>query len=147
MRLLALAVLLALAPFAAADSEQGATVGLNLGFVSPGLWDLFWLDTPGGATSVQLTWAASLFPGADYDLRLYAPGALDDGVVEPHELVDESVTRTFAPHAESLSLGLPAGRYVAAVCPFQTQAETYTLAASPGNLAFASTGPGYETTL
>jgi hypothetical protein len=127
-------------PLAAADTEQGATVGVNLGFVAPGLWDVFQLDTSG--TGVSLAWAASLFPGADYDLRVYRGDALQDGALTPNEEVASSLTRTFAPHTEQVGVG--AGRFLVAVCPFQAQGETYTLSAPSGELRFAAAAVGYE---
>lgn len=128
-------------PVVAADSEQGATVGLNLGTESRGLWDVFWLQHGGGGAGISLSWAASLFPGADYDLHLYRGDALDDGQLLPSELIAKSQTRTFATHTEALGLGLNAGLYLVAVVPWQTQGETYTLQAA-GNLEYATTAVG-----
>lgn len=128
-------------PTAWADTEQGATVGLNLGYESRGLWDVFWLEHPGGGAGLSLSWAPSLFPGADYDLHLYRGDALDDNELLPDELIAKSQTRTFAPHAESINVGLPTGLYLVAVVPWQTQAEVYTLGAA-GNLEFAATAVG-----
>lgn len=132
-------------PAVAADSEQGATVGVNLGYIAPGLWDAYWYQHPGGGASFSLSWAPSMFPGADYDLHLYVPTALNDGYLSPTELIIKSNQRTFAPHVEGFSLGLAAARYVVAVVPFQTQAETYTVSTAGGDLAFAAVAVGYIT--
>lgn len=140
--LLALA-LVPLAPTALSDTEQGATVGVNLGAIAPGLWDAFWYQHPGGGASFSLSWAPSLFPGADYDLHVYKPGALDDGYLAQSELVAKSGTRTFAAHTEAISASLPAARYVVAVVPFQTQGEVYTLSATPGQLQYAAAAVGF----
>lgn len=126
----------------AADSEKGATVGLDLGDQSVGLWDVFQYDHPGGVAGLGLSWAPSLFPGADYDLHLYPSSALDDRVLLSEETIAASAQRTFEPHAEGLSLTLPAGRYYVAVMPWQTQGEIYTLTAATGVLEFATTAPG-----
>ena len=145
MRPTLLLVLFALVapPLATADTEQGATVGVNLGLIAPGAWDAWWYAHPGGSATLSLSWAASLFPGADYDLHLYQPTALDDGYLSQTELIAKSNTRTFAPHTESLAPTLSAATYVVAVVPFQTQAETYTLSATPGQLQFAGVAVGY----
>ena len=141
--ILALPALLLLAPtVGAADSTEGATVGLNLGYESRGLWDLYWWHHPGGSPEASLSWAESLFPGADYDLRLYREGALDDNVLSDAELIAKSQTRKWAPHVETLAEPLPAGLYVLAVVPWQTQAEVYELTASAGDLEFAATAAG-----
>lgn len=126
----------------AAESEQGATVGLNLGYQSVGLWDVYEYDHPGGTTGLGLSWAASLFPGADYDLHLYPYAALDDLVLLSEEMLADSSQRTFAPHVESIAYPAPAGRYYVAVMPWQTQGEVYTLTAASGVLRFATTAPG-----
>lgn len=142
--LLLLSLTLAL-PTVPADTEQGATVGLNLGFIAPGLWDAYWLDHAGGGAALTLSWTNLPFPPADYDLHLYRGDALNDGVLLPGELIAQSSTRTFNAHAESLGVGLPGGRYVVAVVPFQTQAELYTLSAA-GSLSFAAIAPGFIAT-
>lgn len=141
---LALAALaLACPPVAVADTGQGGTVGVNLGYVAPGAWDAWWYQHAGGGAAIELSWARSVFPGADYDLHLYKPGALNDGYLAQSELVAKSSTRTFAPHAEALSLDLPAARYVVAVVPFQTQLETYTLSTAGGDLQYAAMAVGF----
>lgn len=140
---LALAFLVASFPSAGADTEQGATVGANLGFMAPGAWDAWWYAHPGGGAAVSLAWEESLFPGADYDLHLYAPSALDDGYLAQAELIAKSNARTFAQHTEGIALTLGAATYVVAVVPFQTQAETYTLTTAGGDLQFAAVAVGY----
>lgn len=129
-------------PAGAADDAHGATVGLNLGYVAPGVWDLYRYAHPGGDATLALSWSNLPFPPADYDLHLYAPHALDDGMLLPEERIADSSTRTFAPHDESIALALPAARYVVAVVPFQTQGEIYTLESGSGDLAFAALAPG-----
>lgn len=146
MRTLVLAGLLLLLPTAVADTEYGSTVGMNLGYVSPGLWDLYHFDVAGGGVSLVLSWQRGLVVPSDYDLRLYRPGALDDGALVDGEMVAEARTRTFAVHEERMDLGLAAGTYVAAVVPFQTQEETYRLQSSAGQLRYATTAAGYEAT-
>lgn len=145
MSRLVLLALVALAPLAVADEEQGSTYGANLGYVAPGLWDTYWLSTPGGVVSAALSWAETgVFPFADYDLHLYAPGAFDDGFLEPSELVAESSQHPYAHHDEALTYAAPSGGlYVVAVVPFQAQGETYTLSASPGDLQEAGKAFGY----
>lgn len=146
MRTLLLALtLVALAPLAVADEERGGTVGLNLGYIAPGLWDAYWYQHPGGGAGLSLSWAPSLFPGADYDLHLYRPDALNDGYLSQSELLAKSNQRTFAAHVESLGLSLSAARYVVAVVPFQTQGEIYTLQSAGGDLQFAAVAAGYIT--
>ena len=141
MRALLLPLLL-LAPLAAADTEQGATTGWNLGVLAPGLWDVYQVDHPGSAT-FSLTWEESVaFPFADYDLRLYRPGAFDDQYLEPRELVAASEQHPYAHHSEAFSHAGPAGRYWLAVVPFQAQMETYTVYSS-ARLAFSTTAVGY----
>ena len=145
MRLLAVGALLVLTlPVAVAGpSEQGATVGLNLGVTSVGVWDAWQFDHVGGTATLGLSWAPSLFPGADYDLHLYTGDALDDNALTQDELIAKSQTRTFAAHVESIVRTLPAGRYYVAVMPWQTQAETYTLTANAGHLNYAAAAPGF----
>ena len=146
MRLLFAALaLLALAPLAAADEAEDATVGLNLGYVAPGLWHVYAFDTPGGALSLGLTWVESgVFPFADYDLRVYRPGSLaNDEELDDAELLAESSQHPYTTHSEALSLSLAPGVYDVAVVPFQTQMERYTLSAAPGTLAFQANAFGY----
>lgn len=138
---LALAVTLAF-PAAMADTERGSGVGMNLGFVQPGTWDIYHFATSGGAIQLDLTWASSLFPFADYDLRLYRPGALDDNTLTDDELLTHSSNSggTF----ERINAGLAAGTYVVAVAPFQAQNEQYTLRSNVGDLRFAATALGTQ---
>lgn len=145
MRVLALIALAALlAPFAGADSESGVAPGMNLGVLAPGLWDLYWMTTAGGGETVTLTWTPAPLFFSDHDLRVYRPGALDDGALADSELVAESSNRPFAHHSEGLALGLAPGTYVAAVVPWQTQGETYTLTTSSASLTFATTAIGFQ---
>lgn len=143
MRALAfgLALLFAL-PLAAADTERGSGIGMNLGFVQPGTWDIYRFITAGGTVQLDLTWAASLFPFADYDLRLYRPGALDDSTLTDNELLAESWNRggTF----ERITIPLAANTYVVAVAPFQAQNEQYLLKSNTGDLQFQATAIGTQ---
>lgn len=145
MRALVLLAFLVVVPLAVADDETGSTYGLNLGYVAPGVWDAYWFDAPGGTLSASLSWEdAAPFPFADYDLHLYRPGAFDDGSLTPSELVAESSNHPYAHHAEALAYAAPApGLYVVAVVPFQAQGETYSLAATPGDLQPAGKAFGY----
>lgn len=145
MRSLVLLSLVALVPLAVADQEEGATVGLNLGYVAPGVWDVYWFNAPAGGLSLSLSWAETgIFPFADYDLHLYRPGAFADAYLEDHELLAYSADHPYAHHAEALTYPAPAGGlYVVAVVPFQAQAETYTLTATPGDLQPAGQAVGY----
>lgn len=134
----ALAVLLVLLlPCVAADTAHDGTVGLNLGVVAPGLWNAWAFETgAGGSFSISLTWAETgVFPFADYDLRLYEPGALDDQQFEQSEQVAESSAHPYAHHSEAMNVALAPGRYWIAVVPFQAQGEQYTLTTSGGTLA------------
>lgn len=138
------ATLLALAPLAAADSRTGSTYGMNGGLVQAGVWDVYTFDKVGGTSTatIRLTWDASLFPGADYDLRLYRPGALADGVLRDDELVTAAETRSFSTREEVITRTLADGKYVVAVVPFQAQGERFTLSADPGWLNVAGRAPG-----
>lgn len=140
----ALAILPLLAPTLLAGSGQGSTVGVDLGYVQPGLWDMWWFEKAGGtsAATIVLSWEESLFPGADYDLRLYREGALDDRRLSSSELLAASETRTFDPHQERIDATLAPGVYVVVVVPFQTQGEVYTLQADPGFVDYAGVALG-----
>lgn len=135
---------LALAPLAAGTTATGSTYGVNGGYAYAGVWIVYEFDKVGGTSPAvfDLTWEKSLFPGADYDLRLYRPGSLDDGVLRNSELLNASETRSFATRHESLARVLPEGKYVVAVVPFQTQGERFTLSAEPGWLNLAGRAPG-----
>lgn len=139
-----LAVFATLSPLAGADSKSGSTYGANGGFAYAGVWDVYTFDKVGGtsAATIALSWDASLFPGADYDLRLYRPGSLDDGVLRNSELVTANETRSFTVRDTAITRTLAEGRYVVAVVPFQTQGERYTLSAEPGWLRFEGRAPG-----
>lgn len=132
---LPLLLLLALAPplpAAGAGSGSEGGVGMNLGYVDVGLWDLWYFDKVDGASwaTFHLTWEGSLL-GADYDLRLYPPGSLDDGALDEPALA-WSEARAFSPRSEGFSLSLPEGKYVLAVVPYQAQGERYVVTADPG---------------
>jgi hypothetical protein len=139
MRALALALVLVAAalPVAGADSESQRAVGMNLGYVQPGTWCVYYYTTAGPST-LSLTWQQGMFPFADYDLRLYRPNALQDGALEQHELIAESSQHPYAHHSEHLAVDLAPGTYTVAVAPFQAQGETFTLVASPGDLQLAT---------
>ena len=129
-------------PAVPADSVDGATVGVNLGYVVPGLWDVYYFASTGAPATLKLTWAPGPLVPADYDLRLYRPGALDDNRLLDDELLAAADYRSFTPHTEIITFSGPAAVYVVAVVPFQTQGEVYTLDATPGDLAFATIAPG-----
>lgn len=132
---------------AAGPLVTGGSVGVNGGYASAGVWDLHWfvIEKEAGTTAatLNLTWAPSLFPGADYDLRLYREGALEDDVLQDEELLAESSTRSFSVRAERLEVTLAPGQYVVAVVPFQAQRETYTLRSDVGDLQRAAYAPGF----
>lgn len=145
LRAATLVLALALVPVAAADQSQDATVGLNLGVVAPGLWDIFAFHSPGGAVDVTLTWVEpALFPFADYDLQIYQPWANDDGDFDDHELVARSAHHPYAHHSERALVHLAQARYWIAVVPFQAQLEKYTLTTSTGALDFEESVFGYQ---
>lgn len=144
VRILAFLAILLL-PLAAADVEQGRGVGLNLGGIAPGTWDIYQFDTTGGAVSLVLTWTPAIVFFADYDLFLYPPGALNDNVLDDSERMAVSWNHPFAHHSERIDIAIGAGRHYVAVVPFQTQAETYTLSSSSGSLDLASTAVGIQT--
>jgi len=145
VRLVPLAVLLLLVPLAAADSETGRTVGLDLGNSSVGSWDVYQFGISGGTTVLSLTWAGSQFPipFADYNLFLYPPGSFDDNSLANNERLAESWHGGgFQP--ESINRVLPAGTYWVAVAPWQTQGETYTLWSNTGSLTLAARAQGVQ---
>ena len=141
MRLPLVLAILALVPVAAAGSEQGATLGADLGFVAPGVWDVWYVDLA-GAFTVTLTWEPAVVFFADYDLHLYVPHALDDGFLARSELLAESVQHPHAHHSEAVSGVLGPGTFLAAVVPYQTQMEVYTLA-GPAGVRYAAPAPGF----
>jgi hypothetical protein len=143
-----LLVLLALLPFAPAhaDSATGGSEGVNGGYVDVGAWDLFEVDAGGGVLSISLDWGKGLVPfGADYDLRLYPPGSLDDGVLDENP-VAVSERRSFNEGHEGIDAALPPGRYVLAVVPWQAQGETYVLRANGSLTVVEPPAPGVEVT-
>jgi hypothetical protein len=139
--LLALALLTLLAPLGAAESQQGATLGVDLGYVAPGVWDVWHVELAGLFT-VTLTWEAPPVFFSDYDLRLYQPGALDDRLLTDDELLAESSQHPLMHHSESITGSLGPGVYLAAVVPYQTQMEIYTLT-GPGAVQYAAAAPGF----
>lgn len=141
-RLLTTIALLGVVPFAGADSVQGEALGADLGDTSVGEWHVYWLATGGGATTLSLTWVTSVFPFADLDLRLYRPGALDDGALTDDELMADSSQRGGA--HESITHGLAGGQYVVAVVAWQAQNERYTLTSSSGDLEVAASTVGIQ---
>lgn len=142
---LVLLLALPLVPLAGADQESGSSVGVNLGYVSPGVWNLYTFATPGGPVTLTLSWQQPLaFPFADYDLRLYVPTALDDGSLVDSELIAQSSQHPYKHHDERIDTPVGAGTYWVAVVPFQTQNERYTLTANPGDLQFAGPAVGYQ---
>lgn len=134
----------ALAPHALADTRTGGAYGMNGGAASVGVWDVYFFDKVGGTSTatLALNWTNGLFPGADYDLRLYRPGALDDGVLRDNELITASEQRSFTVRSESITRVLAEGKYVVAIVPFQAQGERFTLSADPGWLNVAGRAPG-----
>jgi|SRR5581483_7591657 len=138
-RLCALALLLvALSPLAGATDVAGSSYGVNGGYVDVGLWRLYEIDHPGGVLDLQLSWSLGLFPcGAKYDLYLYPPGSLDDGVLNERPLAI-SEDHACNHHFQELLLSEPAARYVIAVVPWQAEGEVYQLHASAGNFYVVS---------
>lgn len=133
MRALLVVLFLLLVPVAPAETERGGTYGVDAGYVDVGLWDLWYYDKTEGTSlaTLSLTWGTSPFPGADYDLLLYPPGSLDDGVLDEAPIAT-SETRSLTQRIETIHLVLPEAKYVVAVVAHQAQGETYTLAADPG---------------
>lgn len=141
---LALALLLPLAPLAEADEERRSSVGVNLGYVAPGLWQLYRFASPGGVVDTSLTWVPpTLFPFADYDLRIYEPWAMDDGRLSDHELAAHSSQHPYQHHSERIVVPLGVATYWIAIVPFQTQNEPYTLTTNVGDLQYAGVAFGY----
>ena len=148
MRAAPLALVLVLAPAllpqATADQYQDATIGVNLGVVAPGIWDMFYLHSAGGILDARLTWLEpEHFPFADYDLRLYQPWAFDDQNFDDSELVAQSSQHPYAHHSERIVSPIGTARYLLVVAPFQAQLEKYTLDTSMGSLEYAGTAFGY----
>lgn len=145
MRAFVVVAFVLLVPLAAADTETGRTFGADLGNLSPGVWDVFQFDVPGGPTVLTLTWAAPppLIPYSDYNLFLYGQGALDDGSLSNSERIAQSWNgEGYQP--EQVDAPLAAGRYWVAVAPWQTQGETYTLTSSTGALTFTAKATGVQ---
>jgi hypothetical protein len=127
-------LLVLLAPtLATAASQTGSTYGVNGGYVQAGLWDTYTFDHVGGAATIQLTWAAGSVPcGADYDLWLYPPGALDDGKLTEQPIATSESHNCGAPKSEAISILLPSAKYVIAVVPWQAEGEVYHLTTNNG---------------
>lgn len=141
---LVLLALLALPPAVPAETRTGATYGVNLGYWDVGNWNTWWFGKAGtGPATITLTWNNGIFPGTDYDLLVYAVGAMDDGVLNERPIAEAS-TRSFVVRHESLTLNLPPTtfnkEYLIAVVAHQAQGETYTLSADPGYL-IKNSGP------
>lgn len=131
-------VALLLPPLVPADTRTGSAYGFDLGYFHAGSWSTFWYgkDQPGDAV-ITLTWARGVLP-SDYDLLVYAPGAMDDGFLGEQPIYQSS-TRTFAVRSEQIVVpDLPLttfnNEYVIAIIPHQAQGETFTLSVSPGYL-------------
>lgn len=140
-----LALILAPLPLAVADTVQDEGVGLNLALFMPGIWDAFEFATPGGSVTITLDWdEPGTFPFADYDLRLYRPGALANNELSDNELLAESSQHPYEHQAERLDVVLSAATYVVVVAPFQAQMETYTLWADPGTFGDHATLTGIQ---
>ena len=134
MRGLAFLLVALLVPLVGATPVQDRSVGLNLAFTSPGLWDVWAFDAPGGPIAFSLTWQETgVFPFADYDLRLYKPGAMSDQQLLDSELLLESSHHPYAHHSEHIDANLAPAQYWVAAVPWQTQGELYTLDASAGH--------------
>lgn len=158
----ALLSLVLFSPYALAspDSIFGSGVGMRVGSGGAGLgsvgvefgesyvavWQAFWWNATAGARTLDLSWVASPPPmAADYDLRLYKPGTLDDNQVKDTEILAASQTRAFSPRTERITYTVPtAGLYVVMVMPVQAQDERFTLASSDGDLAFAAEVPAFQ---
>jgi hypothetical protein len=148
MRVLVILALLALLPFAPAlaDTVTSGSEGVNGGYVDAGAWKLYEVWTGGGHLVLTLDWQKGLVPfGADYDLRLYPPGSLDDGVLNENP-VAVSEQRSFTAGHEGIDVIVPAGSYVLAVVPWQAQGETYTLRANGAITVIEPPAPGVEFT-
>lgn len=141
-----LLALLACAPLASADVRTGSAYGVNGGYADAGLWDAYTWNHWGGDGALGLTWDLGLFPcGADYDLWLYPPGALDDGVLDEQPLaISESHACGHA--REDIARSLPAGSYVVVVIPWQAEGEHYRLESSTGSLQYTALTVGTEFT-
>lgn len=145
MRAVFLVPLALLVPFAAADSEMGASFGLDLGNSSPGAWDVWQFDVGSGGVTLSLSWtpAQTPIPYADYNLFLYPPGSFNDFTLANNDRIAAAWHgQGFQP--ETISVPLAAGRYYVAVAPWQTQGEVYTLTSSTGSLNFAATAVGVQ---
>jgi hypothetical protein len=148
VRLRVAAILLAcvaLSPLADAASAQGRAYGADAFYASAGVWDVYYFDHLGGHAAVGLTWEQGVI-GVDYDLTLYRPGALDDGVLEQSEVVARSWTFGWDVRhdAEAIALDLPGGKYVISVEPIQAQGQRYVLTTNNGWLNLAALAPGVK---
>lgn len=132
---LVLLALPAVAPPALADERRGDAYGVNLGYYDAGLWSTWWFEKwgPAGPSEFILTWSDDGYPPSDYDLLVYAPGALDDMRLTEHPIASAS-TRSFTVREERIQMWLDPGEYVVAVVPHQAQGEDFVLGAHPGIL-------------
>ena len=140
----ALLALLALAPAAPADTSTGGTYGVAVGDLwDAGNWNTYWWSWKGtGPVSINLTWTSA---GADYDLLLYPPGAIDDGVLD-EEPIAEASARSSAVRKETISLpSLPANvgaqEYVLAIVAHHATGETYRLTTPEPGVLVKNLGP------
>lgn len=136
------ASLLAVAPAAVAQPVEGRSAGADAFFASAGLWHAYFFDHGGGDALVVLSWSSGLV-GADHDLTLFRPGALDDGYLGQDEVVERSWAYGSAVREERIGLDLAPGRYVVSVEPIRAQGESYVLDAG-GRLQFAAFVPGVK---
>lgn len=113
---LALAIVPSLVPLAAADTERGSGVGINLGLFAPGTWDIYHFSWPGGTEDIRLSSAQPPVFFADYNLYLYAAGSLADGVLADSERIAQSVLPGSSPERIVVALA-PATNYAVAVAP------------------------------
>lgn len=144
LRTVTLIALLALVPLASAQTAQGQAFGLDLGQVKVGDWQAYGWNVGAGARTIDLSWGASTFPipFADYDLRLYRIGSLDDGTLTDDELLANSHQHG-GPTPEHIGYTIPlAGEYVIAVLPWQAQGEVFSLTTSAGSYTFVADAPG-----
>lgn len=138
--LLLLAVLLL--PAAGAQPVEGRGYGVDAFYASAGLWHAYGAQHGGGLLTLDLTWGAFLL-ATDYDMTLYRPDALNDGVLTQDEAIARAWTYSRSPREEQIAVTVPPGEYIVTVEPIQSDGQTYRLDSNAALRSLALT-PGVK---